>query len=164
MSEKSKSTITSLVAGVAILVAYAIYAAGRFRQGLDGPESLQSWALTMLAFLGIGVVGLILVQILFRIVLAMTIAASERGGDPGRVERILASSMAEDEMDRLVGLRSARVGYVVIGLGFVGLLLVLALGGSAVVGLHVLFGSFAVGSLAAGVVTVVGYERGVGHE
>lgn len=163
MSDKSKNTITTMAVGVVLLIGYAIYAAGRFQQGLDGPETLQSWALTILVFLGGAIVVVILVQIAFRIVLAATIAVRERDGEPDRVERILASSLAEDEMDRLVGMRSLRAGYAVVGAGFVGMLVALAFGVSPVIALHILFGSFAAASMVEGVVTVLGYERGVRH-
>ncbi|MEV1293541.1 hypothetical protein [Pseudonocardia sp. NPDC049635] len=154
MSPKSKNAVASMVVGLAILVGYAVYAA---REG--GAESLRWWASTALAFLGIAVVALILVQIVFRIVLAASFAARE--DDPRRVKRMLSSAMAEDEMDRMLGLRAARVGYACAGVGLVGMLATLAFGGSAVLALHVLLGSFALGSLVAGAVSVHGYERGV---
>lgn len=163
MSYKSKSTITSMVASVALLVVYVVYASGKNGPGPEGPETLKSWALTMLVFIGIAVVALIVTQIVFHFALAVGIAATEAEGDSARVERIMSSSMAEDEMSALIDLRAARVGYVCAGLGFVGSLVALASGGSAVLALHLLFGSFAAGSLASGAVTIYAHERGVRH-
>ena len=157
MSPKSKSIITSTVAGFAFLAAYAIYVT---RPG-NTPADFQGWAISMLVFLGIAIVALIIIQIAFHIVLAIGLAVSEGDGDSSRIKRILDSTMAEDEMDRMINLRAARVGYVFAGIGFVGVLLSLAFGLSAVVGLHVLFWTIALGSFVSGAVSVFGYERGV---
>jgi len=158
MSTKSKSIVTSTVAGIVFVAAYAFYVT----RPENTPQTLQWWAVTMLIFLGIAIIVLIVVQIVFHMVLAAGIAVSE-GGDDSRIKRILASTMAEDEMDRHIELRSARAGYICAGIGFVAVLATLALGASAVVALHVLFGSFFVGSVVSGVVSVYGYERGLRH-
>jgi hypothetical protein len=157
MAPKSKSIITSTVSGFVFLTAYAIYVS----RPENTPDTLQAWAISMLVFLGIAIVALIIIQIVFHIVLAIGLAVTEGEGDSGRIKRILDSTMAEDEMDRVINLRAARVGYVFAGIGFVGVLLTLALGLSAVVALHVLFWSIALGSFVSGAVSVYGYERGV---
>ena len=157
MSPKSKSIITSTVAGIVFLTAYAIYVT----RPENTPADLQGWAISMLVFLGIAIVALIIIQIVFHIVLAAGIAVTEGEQDSKRIQRILDSTMAEDEMDRMINLRAARVGYVFAGIGFVGVLVALAAGLGAVVGLHVLFWSIAAGSFASGAVSVYGYERGV---
>ena len=157
MSPKSKSIITNTVAGFVFLAAYAIYVT----RPENTPETLQAWAVSMLVFLGIAIVALIIIQIVFHMVLAAGIAVGEGEQDSKRIQRILDSTMAEDEMDRMINLRAARVGYVFAGVGFVGVLLTLAVGLSAVAGLHVLFWSIALGSFVSGGVSVYGYERGV---
>lgn len=157
MSVKSKSIITSTVAGFVFLTAYAIYVT----RPENTPDTLQAWAVSMLVFLGIAIVALIVIQIVFHIVLAIGIAVNEGDDDSSRIKRILDSTMAEDEMDRMINLRAARVGYVFAGIGFVGVLVVLAVGLGGVVGLHVLFWSIALGSFVSGAVSVYGYERGV---
>lgn len=161
MSHKSKSTVTSMVAGLVVLVAYVLQALQRNQPGPEGPETLRSWALMMLVFIGIAVVALIIVQILFHVALAVGIAATEARGDSERVERIMSSSMAEDEMGRLIGLKAARVGYIFCGIGLIGALAAVVLGGSAVLALHILLGAFVAGSLTAGVVSIYATERGV---
>lgn len=159
MSPKSKSIITSTVAGIVFLAVYAIYVS----RPENTPGTLQAWAVSMLVFIGIAIVSLIVIQIVFHIVLAIGLAVTEGEGDSGRIKRILDSTMAEDEMDRVINLRAARVGYVIASIGFVGVLVALALGFSAVIGLHVLFWSIALGSFVSGAVSVYGYERGVRH-
>ncbi len=59
----------------------------------------------MLVFIGIAIVALIVIQIVFHIVLAIGLAVTEGDGDSSRIKRILDSTMAEDEMDRMINLR-----------------------------------------------------------
>jgi hypothetical protein len=158
MSYNSKKTIASLIAGVMLVAAYAVYALGEHS---PAPDNLKSWAIAMLAFIGIGVAVVIVVQIVFHIALAIGIAAKEQGRDDKEVERIISSSMVEDEREKLINLKSAHVGNVCAGIGFIAALAALALGMSAVVALHVLLGAFAVGSVIEGFVGVYFYEKGV---
>lgn len=162
MTYKSKRTITSMVAGVLLIAAYIIYALGK---NAPLPEDLKAWAVTMLVFIGIGVATLILIQILFHVAISIGIAVKERDRDDKEVEkdvgRIISSSMVEDEMDKLINLKSAYVGYCCIGIGFILALMALALGVSTVLALHILFGTIFVGTIAEGGVSVYLYEKGV---
>jgi hypothetical protein len=154
MSTKSMSVIAGIVAGVVLLIVYAVVTANA-----DQPQALRWWATTMLIFLGVAIVVQVIVQIAFRIVLAVALAA--RIGDSRGAERVLDTTMAEDEMDRVIELKAARIGYVFLGIGVLGMLVTLACAGPAELGLNILFWSFAAGSLATGVATVYGFERGV---
>jgi hypothetical protein len=147
-----------MLAGVLLNAAYVIYALG---SRAPASEDLQGWAVVILAFIGIGVIALIVIQILFHIAFAVGIAVKEGESNDQKIERIIASSMAEDEREKLIGLKSARIGYGCAGIGFIAALAVLALGISALLALHILLGSFAVGSLIEGGVCVYHYERGV---
>ena len=69
--------------------------------------------------------------------------------------------MVEDERDKLINLKSSRAGTIIGGFGFMAGLISLAAGASAVAALHVMAGSFAVGSVMEGIVTVFLNERGV---
>ena len=158
MTYNSKRTIASMIAGILLLAAYLIYALGN-RAPRAG--DLRGWAMAILVFIGIGVVGVVLVQILFHIALAIGIAVKEREKDSKKIERIMAASMVEDERDRLIGQKSAHIASVCAGVGFVAALVVWAFGGATVPGLHILMGAFAVGSLLEGAVSVRLHEGGV---
>lgn len=158
MSYNSKRTITSMAGGVILLAAYIIYA---FGVKAPASESLAAWAKTMLIFIGIGVVGSIVIQILFRIVYAIGVAVKEREHCDKDVERMVSSSMVEDERDKLVGLKAARIGYFFAGIGFLAALAALAFGASGILALHMLFVTFFIGSLMEGAMSVYYYERGV---
>jgi len=161
MSYSSKRTITSMAAGLLLIIAYAIYALGSHA---PAHEDLKSWAVVMLVFIGIGIVTTIVIMILFHIAFAIGVAAKEhfQGRKPEEnVERIMKSSMVEDEREKLIALKSSRIGYICAGVGFVAALVALAFGMPAVIALHIMFGSCAIGSLIEGCVGVYLHERGV---
>ena len=168
MSSKSARTIASMIAGVLLIAGYAVYALGK------SGGSLQSWAVTMLIFIGISVAAEIAVQILFHIALSVGIAVREGIREEGRgkdeesgkqyekeVERIITSAMREDERDQLISLKTARIGTVCAGAGCMAALIALAAGAWDVLALHVAFGGFFAGALAEGAARIFCYERGV---
>jgi hypothetical protein len=158
MSYNSKRTIVSMVAGGVLSAAYIVYA---LSSHAPAPENLKAWATAMLIFIGIGVAAVIVIQILFHIAFAIGIAVKELEGNDEKIERIISSSMTEDERERLISLKSARIGYACMGIGFVAALVVLAFGMSILIALHILFGMSAAGSLVEGCVSVYLHERGV---
>jgi uncharacterized membrane protein YjjP (DUF1212 family) len=83
--------------------------------------------------------------------------------DDREIEKQIKLEMVEDEMHRLVELKSMRVGLVIAGIGFVGSLVLLVLGYSMVAVLNVLFIAFAGGSLLEGISQLYFYRRGVVH-
>ena len=160
MSYSSKRTISNVVAGLLLVAAYIIYASG---SNAPAPEDLKSWATAMLVFIGIGVGAIIVIQIAFHVFLAIRIAVKEEERDSKKIERIIESTMVEDEREKLIGLKSARVGYICAGAGAMAMLIALAAGVSAVMALQLLFGSSAAGSIVEGIVSVYFYEKGVRH-
>ena len=147
-----------MIMGVLLAAAYIIYA---LSDSSPAPDDLKSWAAAMLVFIGIGVAAAIVIQIIFHIALSIGIAVKEREQDEKTVERIIASTVVEDERDKLISLKSAHIGYIFAGLGFVAALVALAFGTQFVTALHILFGTFSSGSLVEGIVSVYFYERGI---
>jgi hypothetical protein len=107
MSPKSKSAIANILVGVAVLIGYLVFTNSATA---NGPQSVQWWATTILIFIGIGIVVAIITQILFRIFMAIGISISQGGNDSDQVMRTITWSLAEDEMDRMIAMRAARVG------------------------------------------------------
>ena len=161
MSYNSKKSIVSMAAGIILMVAYIIYALG---DHAPAPDNVKAWAIAMLIIIGIGVAAIIVIMILFHIAFAIGVAAKEhiQGREPDEnVERIIKSSMIEDERDKLVELKSNRIGQIFTGLGFVSALTALACGASPVIALHILFGAVALGALIGGGASIYYHERGV---
>jgi len=165
MSYQEKRTITSITTGILVLAAYCIYALGQYRSGTVVQGDMKFWAITMLTFVGVGVVTTIIIQIIFHILLSMGIAIKKefRGenNDDKEIEKSIKLEMVEDERDRLIELKANRVGFIVAGVGFIAALFSLVLQYSPVVMLNILFISFSVGSILEGFAQLFYYRRGV---
>ena len=169
MSYKSKRTIANIFVGVAVGIAYIIYALSAKAPQMD---NLKGWAITILVLSGIGIVAEIVVQILFNIGFSIGIAIKEEvkaGGlnaagnkaDDEKIKRIIDSNMIEDEMEKMISLKSARIGYTGMGVGFLVAVLALALGKSAITALHIQLAFIMIGMLVEGITSIYLYERGV---
>ena len=172
MSYKSKRTITNIIVGIGAIIAYTIFAVSTKAPQVD---DLKGWAIKILIFIGVAIGVEIIVQILFHIGYSIGIAVKEEVAGVGdhvknkdednesdkRIARIIKSNMVEDEMEKTIYLRSARIGYIGTGIGFLASLITLALGQPAIMALHVQIICVMVGMLAEGITSVYLYERGV---
>jgi hypothetical protein len=167
MSYQEKRTITSIITGALVLGAYCLYALGKYQAGAVTPGDLKFWASTMLFFIGIGIVAIIVIQIVFHILLSISIAVKEQiqNGqvDDKQIEKTIGAEMVEDEMDKLIELKSTRVSFIFAGIGFVAALLSQVFNYSPVVMLNILFISFNVGSLFEGFAQLYYYRKGIHH-
>ncbi|MBI9095531.1 MAG: hypothetical protein JEY71_11665 [Sphaerochaeta sp.] len=161
MSYQEKRTLTSMVSGVVVIISYYLYAFGKYQKGLVGVSDLKFWAGTMLTFIGIGIIASIIIMILFHILYAIALAAKQRHYDEKEISNTIESSMVEDEMDKLIGLKSSRIGFICAGVGFVGALVTLLFDQPPMVMLNLLFFSFSLGSLFEGGLTLYYYRKGV---
>jgi hypothetical protein len=167
MSYQEKRSIVSIITGAIILAAYCIYAFGKYQSGLVGPEDLKFWASTILIFIGIGIVAFIVILIVFHILLSISIAVSKaaNGGsyDEKEIEKSIQADMVEDEMGKLIELKSMRIGFIFSGFGFVLGLIALVLKYSPVIMLNIFFISFSLGSILEGFTQIYYYRRGVNN-
>ena len=165
MSYQEKKTTVSVSTGILILAAYCIYAFGRGLPETAAPADLKFWATTMLIFIGIGVVASIVIQILFHIILSVSIAVGKQVStgkcDEKEVEKTIERETVEDEMDKLIGLKSMRISFAVAGAGFIAALASLVLSFPAAVMLNILFLSFNAGAIAEGIAQLYFYRKGV---
>lgn len=165
MSYQEKRTIVSIVSGGLVLAAYCLYAFGQYSSGAVAPGDLKFWAGTMLIFIGVGIVASIVIQIIFHILISISITVSKKIRDEAidekAIEKSIEAEMVEDEMDKLINLKSNRFGFFFAGMGFVAGLIALALDASPVVMLNIVFISFSVGSLLEGFTQLYYYRKGV---
>jgi len=126
---------------------------------------LKFWAITMLIFIGIGIAGAIIIQIIFHILLSISIAVKKKVKnekcDDREIEKTIELEMVEDEMDKLIELKSIRVSYIIAGVGFVSALLSLVFYSSAAVMLNIIFISFCTGTIAEGITGLYFYRKGI---
>jgi hypothetical protein len=165
MSYQEKRTIVSIIIGVFILGAYCTYVYGKYQSGAIATDDLKFWAGTMLMFIGIGIAAGIVIQIIFHILLSIAIAVKEQvqNGkcDDMEIEKTLELEMVEDEMDKLIGLKSMRIGFAIAGIGFIAALVSLILNYPPAVMLNIIFVSFSAGSLLEGFTQLYFYRKGV---
>ena len=160
MTYKSKRMLAILVVNIALAVGYVIYA---LSAAAPAEDNLQAWAIALLVLIGACIVVVIIVQIVFNVAVSIGITVKEANCDDKEAERLIESTMQDDEMDRLIMTKANNALLTAIGLGFVAALVVLAFGLPAVLSLHLFFGSALIGELVAGVMNIYFYEAGVSH-
>jgi hypothetical protein len=165
MSYQQKRTITMMLTWAAILAAYCIHAFNPARLNALTPGDLKPWAIEMLVFIGIGVAATIVIQIVFHILLAISMAVQAKIQDPDfdekLIEKKIGSEMVEDEMGKMIALKSNRFGEMVVGAGFVLGLISLVVFNSAVLMLNVFFIGYSLSTIAEGIGQLVYFHRGV---
>lgn len=121
----------------------------------------------MLVFIGIGVAATIVIQIVFHILLSISIAVKgkiqNQDLDDKEIEKQIDAEMVEDEMDKLIELKSNQIGFILAGIGFVAGLVTLAFNAPPAVMLNILFISFSAGSLLEGFAQLYYYRKGLAH-
>ena len=131
MSYQEKRTVVSIFSGLLILVTYCIYAFNRYRIGMLPSDDLKPWATTILIFIGIGIVASIVIQIVFHILLSISVAVVKKiqneSIEEAEIEKSINLEMVEDEMDKLINLKSNQVSFFFAGIGFVAALVSLVL-------------------------------------
>jgi len=158
MSYNSKKTIIGMAAGIVTVVAYILYVC---MGNAPVPEDIAAWAKLMLVFIGIGVAAQVVIQIIFHAIFAVGIAVKENDKAGEKTKKIINASMIEDEWDKLINLKTLRIGYICAGFGLMIALFTLAGGAPFVIALHIIVGSSVAGSLAEGYLGIFFHERGV---
>lgn len=185
MSYKEKQTLVSILSGILLLVAYIFYVLNKTQSGVAAPDDMKFWATAILTFIVIGIVGTIIIQIIFHILLSISIAVKSEVQkeiqkeiqteiqkeihnetkhskfDDSEIEKTIELEMVEDEMDKLIELKSMRIGFAIAGIGFVLSLISLVLEYAPMVMLNIIFFSFSIGSLIEGIIKLYFYKRGV---
>ena len=114
MSYQEQRVAVSLITALIVFTAYALYMFGLFQDGrFEGPDANSLVGKSTFVLIGASIVVTIVVQILFAIIHA--IVTRER------------DDYIVDERDRLIELRSMKVGFIAFSIGFVAAMGLLAL-------------------------------------
>jgi Na+-transporting methylmalonyl-CoA/oxaloacetate decarboxylase gamma subunit len=163
MSYQEKRTLLSIIISVLMLVSYSFYAFGK--AGMEHMNDLQFWARTILIFIGIGIVAIIILQIVFHILMAIGKAIRQKLKDnevnEEEIGRTMRVETAEDEMDKMIEMKSNRFGYTIMGLGFMAGLIAIAFSASAVAMLNILFFATWAGNFVEALMQIRYYRKGV---
>ncbi|MFC4403735.1 hypothetical protein [Gracilibacillus xinjiangensis] len=165
MSFHEKKAIILMLTGTIILVAYCTYAYQKYQLGVIGTNDMKFWSGIILLFIGIGIVAAIIIQIIFHIIHSIAVTVQERIRNGHRnekeIQKTIESDMVPDEMNRLIELKSIKIGFIVVAIGFVTALVSQVLDYSSAVMLNILFLSFFAGSLSQGLAQLYFYRKGV---
>ena len=163
MAFKEKRTIVMIATGILILLAYCRQSFGRPVVETAIDVILKAQAITMLKFIGFGVLAMIVIQILFHILYSISLAVSstmQKGScDDKEIEEAIALEVIEDERDKIIELKSLRAGFFITGAGFIASLVWLVMDGSPTQVLNILFLSFGLGSILEGFTRLFYYSR-----
>jgi len=167
MSYQEKRTIVSIITAALILAGYFFYALGKVQAGVVIPGDLKFWAGTILLFIGIGIVVSIIIQIVFHILLSIAIAVEKtiqnENCENADIERTIGVEIIEDEMGKLIEMKSMRVGYFFTGIGFIIAMISLLANYSPVVMLNILYVSFSMGFIVEGFTQLYYFKKGLNH-
>jgi hypothetical protein len=165
MSYQVTRTITRSLSGAAVLIIYLFHINSRYQAGLLAMDEYQSWALIMLIFIGIGIAVAIVVEIVFHILFSIGVAVKESikgvSCNEEDIEKAIKQEMVEDEMAKLIDLKSMRAGYITAGIGFIASLIFLALDYPVFLMVNIVFGSFLTAGIIEGIARLYYYKRGV---
>lgn len=160
MSYHSKRTLVFTILGCSLAFVYMFYV---FMLNPELSGDLIKWARVALVFILIGIVGSIVAHILMGIFYAIKVSVTDSHLSEKDINRVLNSTLVEDEMDKLIGLRASRVGYYLSGFGGIFALISLALGMLPFTAFHILLAGFCLGSIVEGIMSIYLYEKGVQH-
>lgn len=160
MARNSKKSILDIAMTIILVLAYIYYVTN-----IHTPEAsnLKAWALLILSFIGISIVALVLVQIAFHMIYAIGVSIKEKDTGDENINSPVSDSMVEDEMDKLISLKSIKVSYFFAGISCVLALISLAVGFSIIVVIHIVLSGFVLGNIIEGCFTIYHYEIGVHH-
>ncbi len=167
MSYQEKKALSGIVVMLLMVAGYCAYAFGKISTGAAASNDLKFWAGTMLLFIGIGIAAMIVVQIVFAICISILTAIKEKDAcstkdvSDEKIKRSVEAITTEDEMDRLIALKTAKISYSFLGIGIIASLVLLLIGFSVPVMLNVLFFASCIGGLCEGIVTIYYYKAGV---
>jgi len=166
MTYQEKKVWATMFSGFIVYLMYIRRAITVYR--LEGKTILQDtafWAKTMLLYMAIGVVVIIVLMIVLHILMAVSgeVVKKIKEAKGESVEDDEGYFDVEDEMDRLIGLKAERTGYIIVGIGFTFGLISLAIQMAPGIMLNIVYLSFVLGSMLEGAAKLYLYKRGVSH-
>lgn len=148
MSYQEKSIYVNLFSSILLFAIYGYFMMQMYQEGqFVGEAGAQLIGKSILWLMGAGVVLLIVGHIVFNIVYAI-------------VKQESNPSFVVDERDKLIELRALRVAYYVLGAGFVGAMVALAMGQGVFVTFNILIASLLVSGLSESLTQLILYRRG----
>jgi len=148
MSHEERNTVAALIAGL-LVNAYVIWKLRTMAADglLSGPAAIETWARAMLWVIPVGIALVIAMTILVSIGHAIVT------GEP-------KPSFIVDERDKAIQVFGMRVTMVIVGAGFIGMVVALALGVGTLSALIGLWFAMAAGDIFGNLGRIYRYRRG----
>ena len=161
MNYKSKQHLTEALTTITLSILYVVFATG---ERAPNVSDLESWARTILVFIGAIVVINIAVQIIFHVFFSAAVAVeASKKHEEHLTERIIASSLRHDERDKQINHHAGYIASFIISFGFILSVIFLAFGGKPLISLHISLAGLIFASLVHSIINVIAYERGVAN-
>lgn len=168
MSYQEKRIVASLVTGFFVMTTYCIYGVARYQALGDSLlNNLKFWATAMLITIGLGIVVMMFVQLVLHVVLAIANEVNKEiikkipcGQKIASCEGLEITDI-EDEMDKLIALKSSKHSFALIGFGFVAALVSLYYQMPPAIMLNTVFISFMLATLLDGLLQLRFYRKGI---
>jgi len=149
MSHEERNTVASLITSLAVLIYFGARIWGTWAEGgYAGPDGPQIWARNVLWMIPICVGVTIVVTIGFNILHAIFTNTPK-------------PSFVTDERDTHIGRRGMLVTMIVVSFGFIGSLILLALGWQVLVVLNAILAAFVLGDIAGSLSKLAAYRLGL---
>lgn len=166
MSYQEKRTATEMFSAILLLLAYSLFILTRSHTNAIDMQNISFWAGTILIFIGIGIVSTIIIQIVFHILLSISIVVKET--DYGRsnnkdIKKTVMNSMVNDEMHKMIELKSLKSSSYFTEIGFIASFSSLVLGFPVAVMLNILFVSYVLGWIFEGFMRLNYYRKVLGN-
>lgn len=149
MAYQEKNVIVSLLSTILIFAGYCWYVWHTYQAGqVNLTTDLRFWGLTILIFIPVSIAARIIILIVFHILNAIATRGAE-------VDDLT------DERDKLIALKAGQIGYVVVGVGFLGSMVSLVMNQPPVIMLNIIFCAFNLAQVADELTQLYFYRRGV---
>jgi hypothetical protein len=158
MSYSEKRTLVTVATSLLLLATYWSSTLSQYDPSTNA-TNLEFWARAILFFLTVSIITQIVIQIAFHIFLSVSIAIENRTDGDKEIEKRVKLEIREDERDKLIELKSLKVGYLITGLGFVGGLVSAILGYPVAIMLNIIFLSSWIGGTIEGFVQFYYYRK-----
>ncbi len=148
MSDQQKRSIISIICTSLVYIVYCIYLYQKYQAGeLDPINDFRFWGSVILILIAVQIVFNIVITIIFSIVYAIITNDQD-------------CSSFTDERDKLIELKSIRISYIVVGIGFLISMVTLVIGMPPFVMFNIVFFSFNLAEIIGSVSQLYFYKRG----
>jgi hypothetical protein len=149
MSYQEKNVVVSFLSTILIFAGYCWYVWHAYQAGqINLTTDLHFWGLTILIFIPVSIAARIIILIVFHILNAIATRGAE------------VDSLT-DERDKLIALKASQIGYVVVGIGFLGSMVSLVMNQPPFIMLNIIFCAFNLAQIADELTQLYFYRMGV---